>query len=99
MIIALTGVAGSVTIGRQVLIAGQVGIGDHLEIGDGAVIGPKAGVAKSIGAGEIVLVAPTMPYRDYMRCSALFAKLPELVERIRRLERRLQEQKGFDEVK
>jgi UDP-3-O-[3-hydroxymyristoyl] glucosamine N-acyltransferase len=51
------------------------------------MIGPKAGVAKSIPPGEMVLGAPCLPYRTFMRCSGLFARLPELVERIRRLER------------
>ncbi len=89
IIVALTGISGSVKIGNRVLIAGQVGVGDHLEIGDGAMIGPKAGIVKSISAGEMVLGVPAMPYRNFMRCSGLFGRLPELVERIRRLEKAL----------
>lgn len=89
IIVALTGIAGSSTIGRQVIIAGQVGVGDHLEIGDRVTIGPKAGIAKSISPGEVVLGAPAMPYLNYMRCNALFARLPELFDRLRSLEQRL----------
>lgn len=91
IVVALTGISGSVKVGNRVLIAGQVGVGDHLEIGDGAVIGPRAGIAKSIASGEVVLGAPAMPYRNFMRCIGLFGRLPELVDRIRRLEKTLAE--------
>jgi UDP-3-O-[3-hydroxymyristoyl] glucosamine N-acyltransferase len=93
IIVALSGIAGSSVIGRQVIIAGQVGVGDHLEIGDRVTIGPKAGVAKSISSGEVVLGAPAMPYLNYMRCNALFARLPELFDRLRRLEHSIAEKK------
>jgi len=89
VIAALTGISGSVRIGREVIIGGQTGLKDHIEIGDRAVIGSAAGVHKSIPAGEVVLGDPTMPPKLWMRTRSLIAKLPEINERLRNLERKL----------
>jgi UDP-3-O-[3-hydroxymyristoyl] glucosamine N-acyltransferase len=89
VIAALTGISGSVRIGREVIIGGQTGLRDHIEIGDRAVIGSAAGVHKSIPAGEVVLGDPTMPPKLWMRTRSLIAKLPEINERLRNLEKKL----------
>jgi UDP-3-O-[3-hydroxymyristoyl] glucosamine N-acyltransferase len=89
IIVALTGISGSVRVGREVVIGGQVGFKDHIEIGDKAVIGSAAGVHKSISPGEVVLGNPTMPPKLWMRTRSLIAKLPELNERLRNLEKRI----------
>jgi UDP-3-O-[3-hydroxymyristoyl] glucosamine N-acyltransferase len=87
ILVALTGISGSVRIGREVVVSGQAGIKDHVEIGDRAVIGPRAGVHKSVASGEMVLGDPSMPYRLWMRASSLIARLPEINERLRKLEK------------
>jgi UDP-3-O-[3-hydroxymyristoyl] glucosamine N-acyltransferase len=89
IIVALTGISGSVHIGREVVIGGQVGFRDHIEIGDKAVIGSAAGVHKSISAGEVVLGNPTMPPKLWMRTRSLIARLPEINERLRNLEKKI----------
>jgi len=91
IIVAQTGVSGSVRIGRQVIIAGQVGIGDHLEIGDRAVIGPQSGVAKSVPEGKIVTGTPTMPHKLWLKTRGLITRLPELQERVRAMEKKIQD--------
>jgi UDP-3-O-[3-hydroxymyristoyl] glucosamine N-acyltransferase len=88
ILVALTGISGSVRIGREVVISGQAGIKDHIEIGDRAVIGPRAGVHKSVASGEMVLGDPSIPYRLWMRASSLIARLPEINERLRNLEKK-----------
>jgi UDP-3-O-[3-hydroxymyristoyl] glucosamine N-acyltransferase len=89
IIVALTGISGSVRVGREVVIGGQVGFKDHIEIGDKAVIGSAAGVHKSIAPGEVVLGNPTMPPKLWMRTRSLIAKLPEINERLRNVERKI----------
>jgi UDP-3-O-[3-hydroxymyristoyl] glucosamine N-acyltransferase len=97
VIAALTGISGSVRIGREVIIGGQTGFKDHIEIGDRAVIGSAAGVHKSIPAGETVLGDPAMPPKLWMRTRALIAKLPEINERLRNLEKKLPGSEKSDE--
>ena len=89
IIVAQAGISGSVTIGKQVVIGGQVGIADHLEIGDGVMIASQSGVAKSIPAGQIVSGTPTLPHRRWLRSMGIVGRLPELSERIRRLEKKV----------
>jgi UDP-3-O-[3-hydroxymyristoyl] glucosamine N-acyltransferase len=91
VVVAQAGIAGSVRIGREVIIGGQVGIADHLEVGEKAMIGSQAGVAKSVSSGEVVSGCPAIPHRLWLRTSGLIARLPQINERLRRLEKRLQE--------
>ena len=91
VIVALTGISGSVQIGKEVVIGGQVGIKDHITIGERAMIGSAAGVHKSVPSGEAVLGNPAMPPRLWMKTRGLIAKLPQLNEQVRSLEKRLKE--------
>ena len=91
IVVAQAGISGSVHVGREVIIGGQAGISDHLEIGDRAMIGSQSGVAKSISPGEVVSGCPTMPHRLWLRTSGLITRLPQFSERLRNLEKRMEE--------
>lgn len=86
LIAAQVGIAGSTIIGRRVTIAGQAGLVDHITIGDNAVIGAQAGVIGSIPAGQTVSGYPAREHHQALRREALIGKIPELQERITRLE-------------
>lgn len=91
MIVAQVGVAGSARIGDGVQIGGQAGISGHLEIGDGARIAAQAGVIGDVPAGEEYSGYPARPHRQALRASAAQLRLPDLLERVRRLEERIEE--------
>jgi UDP-3-O-[3-hydroxymyristoyl] glucosamine N-acyltransferase len=97
IIVAQVGIAGSTTIGNGVALAGQVGIVGHLHIGDGARVAAQAGVSHDIPAGETWFGYPARPRTEAMRASAAFLKLPELVRRVRRIERRLDSDDDLDQ--
>lgn len=88
VIAAQTGISGSCDIGHHVLIGGQAGLGDHCRIEDEAVLGGQAGVlnGKTIRAKEIVWGTPARPLAQFKKQYALFARLPQLAERVGRLE-------------
>jgi UDP-3-O-[3-hydroxymyristoyl] glucosamine N-acyltransferase len=88
VIAAQTGISGSSALGRGVVVGGQVGIGDHCEIQDGAVLGGQAGIlaGKVIRVGQTVWGTPARPLEKFKEQHARFARLPELAERVRRLE-------------
>ncbi len=92
IVVAQAGISGSVNIGREVIMGGQVGIADHLEIGERAMIAPQAGVAKSIPPGGVVSGTPAIPHRLYLRAASLMSRLPQLNERLRDLEKRMERQ-------
>lgn len=89
IMVAQGGLAGSVTVGKHVILAGQVAVTQHLTIGDNAIVGPKAGVAKSVPAGETVSGSPEMPHKLWLRVQRIIPRLPELKKKISELEKRL----------
>lgn len=89
VICAGTGIAGSVVIGNRVTLAGQVGVAGHLTIGDGAIIGAQAGVAQDVPPGAVMLGAPAEPHMKFKRTVAAMQRLPELLARVRELEKQL----------
>ncbi len=86
---AQTGVSGSTKIGNRVTIAGQVGFVGHIEIGDDATFGAQAGVSKSIPKGLTVWGTPARELTLVRREEAARRRLPELLKRVRALEKAL----------
>jgi len=74
-----------------VTLAGQVGVAGHLTVGDGATATAQTGIPASVEAGAIVSGYPAIDNRAWLKASAVFAKLPELLRRVRELERRLED--------
>jgi UDP-3-O-[3-hydroxymyristoyl] glucosamine N-acyltransferase len=70
IIIAQTGVSGSVSIGQGVILAGQVGIKDHVRIGDNSIIYAKSALYRSIPPGSRYSGIPARPHRDNLRALA-----------------------------
>ena len=91
VIVAMAGISGSVDIGREVVIGGQVGINDHVKIGDRVMIASQSGVAKSVASGQVVSGTPSMPHRLWLRTTRVIPRLPEMVDRLRRLEKKVEE--------
>ncbi len=79
--------AGSVRVGRGVILAEDSGISDHVVVGDGAIIGARSGVHANVAAGEIVLGEPARPIGLQRRLFALIARLPQMSDRLRALEK------------
>ncbi len=86
---AQVGIAGSTKIGRGVQMGGQAGAAGHLTIGDGVQVAAQSGVPNSVAAGKTVGGYPAMEVGLWRRTSAAILRLPELLRRVRRLERRL----------
>jgi UDP-3-O-[3-hydroxymyristoyl] glucosamine N-acyltransferase len=88
VIAAQTGISGSTTIGKRATIGGQVGIADHCKLEDGAIAGAQAGIptGKTIRSGQTVWGTPARPLAKFKEQYGWFVRLPELAERIRKLE-------------
>jgi UDP-3-O-[3-hydroxymyristoyl] glucosamine N-acyltransferase len=89
IVVAQVGVSGSTRVGDGAVLAGQAGIGGHLTIGAGARVGAQAGVTADVPAGQTVSGYPARPHREALRVQAAVFKLPEIVERLKKLERAL----------
>jgi len=88
VIAAQTGISGSSTLGKRVVVGGQVGIADHCTLEDGAIAGAQAGIptGKTIRKGQPVWGTPARPLDKFKEAYAWFARLPELAERIKKIE-------------
>ena len=90
LVAAQTGIAGSSVIEDDVIIGGQVGIADHCRLESGSVAGAQSGIpsGKVIREGETVWGTPARPIARFKRQYGWFSRLPELAERVRKLEER-----------
>ncbi|HXY00006.1 MAG TPA: UDP-3-O-(3-hydroxymyristoyl)glucosamine N-acyltransferase [Candidatus Limnocylindrales bacterium] len=88
VVAAQTGISGSSKLGHHVVCGGQVGIADHCTLEDRSIAGAQAGIptGKTIRAGQTVWGTPARPLDKFKDAYAWFARLPELGERIKKLE-------------
>jgi len=89
MIAAQVGLSGSTRLGRLVRLGGQVGTAGHLTIGDGAQVAAQSGVPNSVPAGAKVGGYPATDIARWRRASVAALQLPDLLRRVRRLEKAL----------
>jgi len=87
LIMGQVGFAGSTQVGDYAVIASQSGIAGHLHLGDQATVGAKSGVMRDIPARGTVLGLPAMPDRQTKKQWAAMQQLPEMVRRVRELEK------------
>ncbi len=88
IVVSQVGIAGSTKLGDYVVLGGQVGVGGHLKIGSGASVVAQSGVMHDIPAGEKWMGAPAQPDRQTKRQMLALQQLPELIRRVRQLEKK-----------
>jgi UDP-3-O-[3-hydroxymyristoyl] glucosamine N-acyltransferase len=83
LLCAQAGLAGSTDVGKNVILAGQVGVAGHCKIGDGAIATAQTGIPNDVPAGAVVSGYPAIDNKLWLRCSAVFHRLPELMKAMR----------------
>ncbi len=91
---AQVGLAGSTRLGRGVWVGGQAGFAGHLEVGDKAIITAQSGTSHDIPPGAVVSGSPAFENAAWLRSTAAFSRLPQLVHKIRDLEKEIQQLKN-----
>ena len=89
LIVAQTGVAGTSVLEDGVTLAAQVGVANHVRVGAGAIMVARSATVSDIPAKAVVSGYPNHPLREEQRIQALKARLPQLNERVRALEKEL----------
>lgn len=90
VIAAQTGIAGSSQIGENCQIGGQAGIAGHIKIADGTMVQAQSGIGGNIkGPNAKLYGSPAIDYHNYLKSYAVFRKLPEVIQEIRKLQYRL----------
>ena len=85
LIMALAGIAGSVQVEDDVIIAGQVGIADHLTIGRGARLLVQSGYIANVPAETTMFGTPARPHREFLRAQAAMYRLSKIINELEAL--------------
>ena len=91
LIMGQCGFAGSTQFGNYCVIASQSGVAGHLTIGNQVTVGGKSGVTKDQADGQTVLGYPAVPDKQAKRQWIGLQQLPELIVRMRELEKQVAE--------
>jgi UDP-3-O-[3-hydroxymyristoyl] glucosamine N-acyltransferase len=85
LLCAQVGLAGTTDVGNHAILAGQVGVSGHVKIGDGAIAIAQSGIPHDVPAGAMVSGAPAIDHKLWLKCCAVYAKLPEIAKAVRKL--------------
>ncbi|NOZ45670.1 MAG: UDP-3-O-(3-hydroxymyristoyl)glucosamine N-acyltransferase [Chlorobi bacterium] len=95
VIAAQTGLSGSTKLGKNCMVGGQVGFAGHIKIADGVKFAAQSGIPSDIKKeNEVVMGYPAFNYTKYQKSYVYFRKLPDLVNRISELEKKIKELEG-----
>jgi UDP-3-O-[3-hydroxymyristoyl] glucosamine N-acyltransferase len=89
ILVAFVALAGSAEVGDYVVIAGQSAVGGHLKVGSQSTLGARCGVSKDLPPGGTYLGYPAVPFKKESKRIAAMSRLPQLVARVKELERRV----------
>jgi len=87
LVAAQVGLSGGTRLGAGVMLGGQVGTAGHQTIGDGAQVAAKSGVHGDVPARAVFAGYPAVEVRVWRRAASALNRLPELLRRLRRVER------------
>ena len=86
-----TGLAGSTVLEENVIMAGQTGSAGHVTVHKNAIVWAQSGIGHDVPEGAIVSGSPAFDSREWLRASATFSRLPEMLRTLRAMERRIAE--------
>ncbi|OPY69223.1 MAG: UDP-3-O-acylglucosamine N-acyltransferase [Syntrophorhabdaceae bacterium PtaU1.Bin034] len=89
ILVSQVGIAGSTAIGNNVVLGGKVGVRDHVKIGNNVKAAGGTGITKDVKDNSVISGTPHMGHRDWLRLQNYLKKLPELFERMGKIEERL----------
>ncbi|MBI4164555.1 MAG: UDP-3-O-(3-hydroxymyristoyl)glucosamine N-acyltransferase [Acidobacteria bacterium] len=84
------GLAGSCKVGRNVILTGQVGVAGHLTIGDNVIATAQSGIPNDVEPNKIVSGYPAMDNASWLKCAAIYMRLPEMHATLRKLAKRVE---------
>ncbi len=88
VIASQSGIAGSAKIGDHCVLAGQVGMAGHVTLANKTTVAAQSGVGKNVKQeGRFLQGSTAFDLKQNQRAQIVFRRLPELEQRIDRLEK------------
>ena len=94
LIVAQTGISGSTIVGDNVTFGGQTGTVGHIKIGGHSVYAGRSGITKNMPEGFFGSGFPAQPHNEWLRSQASIQKIPNLIKKIRQLEKTVSDLKN-----
>ncbi len=91
LICSQVGIAGSTTTGDYVVMGGQAGVRDHVHIGTQAMLSAMAGITNDVPDRAVMMGIPATPEREQKLKLAALAKLPEMRQEFKAMQRAIAE--------
>lgn len=89
IIIAQTGIAGSTSTGKYVVLAGHVAVAGHLHLSDQVTVAGKSGVSKSLPTGKYGGI-PAIPLQEYNRNQVFLRHIEQYINQFKSLTKRIE---------
>lgn len=90
LVVAQTGLAGSTIVGHNVTFAGQVGSKGHIKVGSNSVMAARTGLISDVPENSFYAGFPARPHQEWLRIKANESRLPDLMKKLKLMEKRLQ---------
>jgi UDP-3-O-[3-hydroxymyristoyl] glucosamine N-acyltransferase len=87
LVCAQAGLAGSSIVGANAILAGQTGVAGHCTMGDGVILTAQSGVSHDVPPGKMLSGSPAFDNRGWLRSTAIFQRLPDVLKRLNLLEK------------
>lgn len=94
LIVAQTGISGSTTVGHNVTFGGQVGTVGHINIGANSVYAARSGIIGDMPEGVFCAGFPVQSHTEWLRMQAAMKRLPEMMKKMKQLEKKLAKYEG-----
>lgn len=91
VIAGCTGLAGSVEIGDRCVIGGQVAFRDHVRLGNDVHVAGRSGIERDLLEPGQYFGIPALPALEAIRIFKATQRLPEVLSRLRKLEKKGEE--------
>lgn len=88
VLVAYVGISGSAVVEDGSVLAARSGVASHVRVGRGTRMAAQAGATRDVPPGSVVSGFPAWDHRKALRVESLVRRLPDFVERLKRLERR-----------
>lgn len=89
LIVAQTGISGSVTTGDYCTFGGQVGTVGHITIGGNSIYAARSGITNNMPENYFGAGFPVQPHQEWLRKEATLKRLPGLLKKFKELEKKI----------
>ena len=89
ILVGQSGMAGSSTLGRNVVLAARAAVGGHIHLDDGVMVAALAGVHNDQKKGAVVGGVPAVDIKKWGRAATAFTRLPDMLREVKRLRKEL----------